>query len=338
MRTIDLRSDTVTLPTPEMRKVMAEAEVGDDVYGEDPSVARLEARTAELLGKESALYFPTGTMANQAALHALTRPGEVLLASRNCHVLRYEGGAAAAFAGLQIEGLGDGGSFEAGDVASRLPPDDAHFSPVSTIAVENTHNDAGGTIFPRAALTGVAELASAHGLRLHLDGARLWNAAAASGISEAEWAAPFDTVSCCLSKGLGAPAGSLVCSTKALRGPLHRARKRLGGAMRQVGVLAAAGLHALDHHRSRLPDDHENARALAAGLRKLGCRTEGEPETNIVMFHPPDAPRFWKTAWQAGVRFGPPSGTRLRAVTHLDVTPEDVGEALGRLEKIGATQ
>jgi threonine aldolase len=331
VRRIDLRSDTVTLPTAAMREVMAAAEVGDDVYGEDPSVTRLEAATAELLGKESALYFPTGTMANQAALHALTRPGEVLLAAADCHVLRYEGGSAAAFAGLQIEGLGASGAFTAAEAAARLPPDDAHFAPVSTIAVENTHNDAGGRIFPHAELARLAELASTYGLKLHLDGARIWNAAAATGISEAEWAAPFDTVSCCLSKGLGAPAGSLVCSSRDLRGPLHRARKRLGGAMRQVGILAAAGLHALEHHRARLMEDHENARRLAAGLRELGCRTEGEPETNIVMFHPDDAPRFWKSAWERGVSFNPPSGGRLRAVTHLGVTPEDVTEALTRL-------
>jgi threonine aldolase len=334
MDRLDFRSDTVTLPTPAMRKVMAAAEVGDDVYGEDPSVARLEAYTAELLGKESALYFPTGTMANQAALHALTRPGEVLLAATDCHVLRYEGGAAAAFAGLQIEGLGKNGAFTAADVAGRLPPDDAHFAPVSTVAVENTHNDAGGRVFPRADLEELATLARESGLQLHLDGARIWNATAATGISEADWASPFDTVSCCLSKGLGAPAGSLVCSSHELRGPLHRARKRLGGAMRQVGILAAAGLHALENHRARLPDDHENACRLAAGLRELGCRTEGDPETNIIMFHPTNAPRFWKGAWERGVRFGPPSGTRLRAVTHLGVTREDVTEALERLGKL----
>ena len=334
MKRIDLRSDTVTLPTPAMRKVMAEAEVGDDVYGEDPSVACLEAYTAELLGKESALYFPTGTMANQAAMQALTRPGEVLLAAANCHVLRYEGGAAAALAGLQIEGLGASGAFTAEDVAARLPPDDAHFAPVSTIAVENTHNDAGGRVFPQAELKQLAELAARHGLNLHLDGARIWNAAAATGISAADWAAPFDTVACCLSKGLGAPAGSLVCSSQALRKPLHRARKQLGGAMRQVGILAAAGLYALENHRERLPDDHENARRLAEGLRELGCRTEGDPETNIVMFHPADAARFWKGAWERGVLFGPPFGTRLRAVTHLGVTPEDVTEALDRLRSL----
>jgi threonine aldolase len=334
MRRIDLRSDTVTLPTPAMREVMATAEVGDDVYGEDPSVARLEARVSELLGKESALFFPTGTMANQAALHALTRPGEVLLASADCHVLRYEGGAAAAFAGLQIEPLGAGGRFTAEDVARRLPPNDAHFAPVSTIAVENTHNDAGGRIFPQDELAPLAELARFHGLNLHLDGARIWNAAAASGVPEASWAAPFDTVSCCLSKGLGAPAGSLVCSSTELRAPLHRARKRLGGAMRQVGILAAAGLHALEHHRERLSADHENAARLAAGLRLLGCRVEGEPETNILMFHTVDAARFWKEAWENGVLFNPPSGSRLRAVTHLDVTPEDVTDALERLRKL----
>ncbi len=331
METIDFRSDTVTLPTPAMRDAMARAELGDDVYGEDPTVNRLEARAAERLGKESALFFPSGTMANQASLHVLTRPGDVLLAAADCHILRYESGAAAALAGLQIQTLGSDGRFAAEDVRSALQPADPHLAPVRAVAIENTHNDAGGKVFPFEELERIAGLARERELRLHLDGARLWNAVVATGIAAERWAAPFETVSFCLSKGLGAPVGSVVCSSAALREPLRRIRKMLGGGMRQAGVLAAAGLHALDHHVERLREDHANAARLAAGLEALGLRVEGKPETNIVMFHAPRALAFWRAAWEQRVRFNPPSGTRLRAVTHLDVGTEDVDDALDRL-------
>ena len=331
MKPIDLRSDTVTLPTEGMREAMARAELGDDVYGEDPTVNRLEARAAELLGKEAALFFPSGTMANQASLHVLTRPGDVVLAAQDCHILRYESGAAAALAGLQIQVLGSGGRFGAEDVRGALPPPDNHFAQVRVVAVENTHNDAGGKVFPFEELERIAALARERELRLHLDGARLMNAVVASGIAAATWAAPFDTVSICLSKGLGAPVGSVVASSRALYPELRRVRKRLGGGMRQVGGLAAAGLYALEHHVERLRDDHANAARLAAGLEALGLRVEGKPETNIVMFHVPEALAFWKAAAAKGVRLNPPSGTRLRAVTHLDVASADVETALGRV-------
>jgi threonine aldolase len=315
-----------------MREAMLAAELGDDVYGEDPTVRALEARAAELLGKEAALFFPSGTMANQASLHALTRPGDVVLAAKDCHVLRYESGAAAALAGLQIQVLGAGGVFTAEDVAAALPPVDPHFAPVRVLAIENTHNDAGGRVFPFAEQERIAALARERGLHLHLDGARLWNAAAASGIPEARWAEPFDTVSVCLSKGLGAPVGSLVACAAALREPLRRIRKRLGGGMRQAGVLAAAGLFALDRQRARLAEDHANAVQLARGLRKLGHHVEADPETNIVMFHAADPLAFWRAAADRKVRFNAPSGTRVRAVTHLDVDAAGIEEALARLE------
>jgi threonine aldolase len=315
-----------------MREAMLAAELGDDVYGEDPTVRALEARAAELLGKEAALFFPSGTMANQASLHALTRPGDVVLAAKDCHVLRYESGAAAALAGLQIQVLGAGGVFTAEDVAAALPPVDPHFAPVRVVAIENTHNDAGGRVFPFAEQERIAALARERGLHLHLDGARLWNAAAASGIPEARWAEPFDTVSVCLSKGLGAPVGSLVACAAALREPLRRIRKRLGGGMRQAGVLAAAGLFALDRQRARLAEDHANAVQLARGLRKLGHHVEADPETNIVMFHAADPLAFWRAAADRKVRFNAPSGTRVRAVTHLDVDAAGIEEALARLE------
>jgi threonine aldolase len=330
---IDLRSDTVTKPTPAMREAMAKAAVGDDVYGEDPSVNALQERVAALLGKQAALFFPSGTMANQASLRVHTRPGDVVLASRDCHVLKYEGGAAAALSGLHIQTLGEEGWFDGDALRAALPPRDPHFAPVALVALENTHNVAGGKIFPEAALASVIAAARSAGLALHLDGARLWNAAVASGRALAELAAPFDTVSVCLSKGLGAPVGSLVASSQALAGALRRVRKQLGGGMRQAGVLAAAGLHALDNHVERLRDDHANAARLAAGLAALGFRVNA-PETNIVLFETPDAARFAAAARERGVLVGARDARWLRAVTHLDVSQGGIDEALARLRGI----
>ena len=210
MKVIDLRSDTVTQPTAAMREAMMAAEVGDDVYGEDPTVNRLQEHAAELLGKEAALFFPSGTMANQTAIHSLTRRGDVVLASRNCHILKYESGAASALSGVQIKTIGAEGIFDATDVRENMHPDEQHFAPTTVVAVENTHNMAGGRVFPAELLEGVVRVARDAGLRLHLDGARLFNAAVASGTDPARLAEPFDTVSICLSKGLGAPVGSLV--------------------------------------------------------------------------------------------------------------------------------
>jgi threonine aldolase len=330
MPTIDLRSDTVTKPTPAMREAMAKAAVGDDVYGEDPSVNALQERVAALLGKEAALFFPSGTMANQASLRVHTRPGEIVLASRDCHILKYEGGAAAALSGLHIHTLGGGGVFDAAELRAALPPNDPHFAPATLVAIENTHNVAGGTIFPADVLMRVVAAARDAKLALHLDGARLWNAAVASGRTPAELAAPFDTVSVCLSKGLGAPVGSLVAASQALVARLGRVRKQLGGGMRQAGVLAAAGLYAIEHHLGRLRDDHANARKLALGLAALGFETS-TPETNIVLFRTEDALRFSREARERGVLVGPRDAVWLRAVTHLDVSADDVDDALARL-------
>lgn len=331
METIDLRSDTVTRPTPAMREAMARAEVGDDVFGEDPTVRRLEEAVAERLGKETALFFPTGTMANQASLRLLTRPGDVVLAGADCHVLRYESGAAAAFSGVQIETLGAGGLFEASDLEAAIPPSEYHRAPASVVALENTHNHAGGRIFPVAAIKGIAETARARGLALHLDGARLWNAAVATGVPPATWAEPFDTVSVCLSKGLGAPLGSLVATSAAHHPELRRIRKMLGGGMRQVGIVAAGGLHALEHHVERLAEDHANARRLAAGLERLGVPVERAPETNIVMFEAPGSGRFHRACTERGVWTIPFSPTRIRAVTHLEVSSTQIDAALERI-------
>jgi threonine aldolase len=333
LKVIDLRSDTVTKPGPAMRRAMAEAEVGDDVYGEDPTVRRLEELAARRLGKEAALFVASGTMANQASLRVHTQPGDLVLAAADAHVLLYEGGAASALAGVQIRTLGSHGVFDAADLRAAVTPSDAHYPPTTLVCVENTHNRAGGRVFPFELLREVTAAARERGLRLHLDGARLFNAEAASGIPAADWAEPFDTVAFCLSKGLGAPVGSLVCADRETIRRVHRIRKQMGGGMRQAGILAAAGLYALEHHVARLADDHANARRLAAGLEKLGLVVEPAPETNIVLFRVPDADSFRREARARGVLVGGIDASRLRAVTHLDVGREGVEEALGRIEE-----
>jgi threonine aldolase len=331
MKTIDLRSDTVTRPTAAMRAAMAAAEVGDDVYGEDPTVNRLQALAAERLGMEAAIFLPSGTMANQAALAALTRHGDAVLTSTDCHILRHESGAAAALSGLQLLPIGSGGFFSAADLRQALPPPDHHFAPVTTIAVENTHNLSGGRVFPFADLRELIAAAGERRLKVHLDGARLWNAVVASGIAARQWAEGVDTVSFCLSKGLGAPVGSLVCGSAAVIDRVHRVRKMLGGGMRQAGILAAAGLHALKHHVERLADDHRNAERLARGLTAVGFRVEPWPETNIVRFRVADAGHLAGALRERGVLVSALDGRTLRAVTHLDAAAEDIDDVLGRI-------
>ncbi len=282
---VDLRSDTVTKPTPEMRRAMAEAEVGDDVLGDDPTVIRLQERVAELLGKEAACFMPSGTMANQSAIRAQTEPGDEILAHPDSHIIHYETGAPAALSGCMIRPVpGERGQYSAADL-ERLIRDESVHSPRSRLViVENTHNRGGGSVWPMERVTEVAGVARRAGLRLHLDGARLWNACAASGHEPRDYARHFDTVSTCFSKALGAPAGSTVSGDRATITRVHRIRKMLGGAMRQSGVLAAAALHALDHHRDRLPEDHANAKFIAEGLAQIkGLSVKpGEVETNIV--------------------------------------------------------
>jgi threonine aldolase len=334
-RPIDLRSDTVTQPTPAMREAIAKAPVGDDVYGEDPTVDALQRRAAQLLGVEAALFVPSGTMGNQAALRTLTRPGDVVLASENAHLLRYEAGAPAALWGVHVKTIGRDGLFDAGDVRqAAVAARDSHVAPTTVLAFENTHNFAGGRIFPLDALRGAASAARELGLRLHLDGARLFNAVVATGVPAAEWAAPFDTVSFCLSKGLGAPVGSLVCGSAAQIREVHRARKLLGGGMRQAGLLAAAGLYALDHHVERLALDHANARRFAAGLCALGIAVRPAPETNMVMFDVDDAAAFARGLAERALRINMIAPGRFRAVTHLDVGESDIDEALARIKEI----
>ncbi len=339
MDPIDLRSDTVTRPGPAMRQAMASAEVGDDVYGEDPTVNRLEARAATLLGKDAALFVPSGTMANQIAIRALTRPGDVLLAAHDAHVLRYESGAAAALWGVQIQTIGSNGFFDERALRAAIPYRDVHLAPATVIAIENTHNVSGGRVWPCDQLDAVARAAHERGLRVHIDGARIFNAACAAGTDVARIARSADTVAFCLSKGLGAPVGSLVCCDADRIGELRRIRKMLGGGMRQAGILAAAGLHALDHHVERLQEDHDNARTLAEGLAACGLELPQLPETNLVLFdvpagrfaNVPDAATFARVAREHDLLIDPIDRRRLRAVTHLDATAERIADALDRV-------
>ena len=324
---IDLRSDTVTRPTDAMRAAMAAAPVGDDQYGEDPSTNRLQARCAELLGKEAALWLPTGTMANQVALRTLTRPGDEVIASRESHAAWHEVGGAAANAGVQITEIGRGGVFSAEELRTAVKPRNFAIFPTTTLVeVENTHNRAGGVVVPQAEVLRICQAASELGLASFLDGARLWNASAASGLAVGELAAPFELVAVAFSKGLGAPGGSLLAGSKAVIALADRHRRRMGGAMRQNGIFSAAALHALDHHLARLPEDHVNARRLAERVKQatdvqLDLATV---QTNIVVFHLPascavDAPTLCALARERGVlvnAFGPRT---VRAVTHLDV-------------------
>jgi threonine aldolase len=323
---IDLRSDTVTRPTPAMRAAIAAAPVGDDQFGEDPTVNGLQERVAALLGKESALWVPTGTMANQVALRVLTRPGDHVIVSRESHAVSSETGGAAANAGVQFTEIGSRGVFtEAELLGARTSRGHIVSPPTTLVEVENTHNRAGGVIFPQEEAERIGAAARRHDIATFLDGARLWNAAVASSRPPAELAAPFDLVSVALSKGLGAPGGSLLAGPREIVERAIRHRRMLGGAMRQVGIFAAAGLYALDHHVERLVEDHANARLIARRLVEspqivLDLATV---QTNIVIFHlaagAPEASAIVAAARERGVlvfAFGPRT---IRAVTHLDV-------------------
>jgi threonine aldolase len=341
MERIDLRSDTVTLPSLAMRQAMAAAAVGDDQYGEDPSVNRLQERLAELLGKEAALFVPSGTMANQIALKILTRPGDDVVVGDEAHIVWHESGAAAANSGVQFTVVGQGGLFTAADLRAACKPS-GHivFPPTTLVAIENTHNRGGGVVFPQAEAVAICETARELGLASYLDGARLFNAAAASGHSLAELAAPFDFVSVALSKGLGCPVGSLIAGRYAGIVRARRARRMFGGAMRQSGILAAAGLYALDNNFSRLVDDHANARLLAerlAGLRGVHLDL-ATVQSNIVIFRmeesAPDAATIVARAEEAGVRVSAFGERTVRAVTHLDVSREQCRRAADLLAAV----
>ena len=328
---IDLRSDTVTRPTPAMRAAMAAAEVGDDVFADDPTVNALQERIAALLGKEAALFVPTGTQSNLCGLMAHCGRGDEYLAGQMAHTYRWEGGGAAVLGSIQPQPLAQAadGTIALAEIEAAIKPDDAHFARTRLLALENTW---GGKVLPQTYVQQAADLAHARGLATHLDGARLFNAAVASGgdarVSARQLAEPFDTVSVCFSKGLGAPVGSALCGPKELIARAHRVRKMLGGGMRQAGVLAAAVLHALDHHIDRLAEDHANARRLAEGLQGLpGVQCE-MPQTNIVFVDvaPDRAHGVVDRARAQGVLC---TGLyRLRLVTHLDVSRPDVDRAI----------
>jgi threonine aldolase len=338
---IDLRSDTVTRPSPGMRRAMAEAPVGDDQYGEDPSVNRLQERIAELLGKEAALFVPSGTMANQIGLKLLTSPGDDVVVGEEPHIIWHEAGAAAANSGIQFTTVGKGGLFTAADFrAAYKPPGHIVYPPTTVVAVENTHNRGGGVVFPEADAIAIAAAARELGVGSYLDGARLFNAAAASGRSLGELAAPFDVVSVALSKGLGCPVGSLVAGDRATIARAVRVRRMFGGAMRRSGILAAAGLYALDHNMARLSDDHANARLLAERLAGLGAveLDLATVQSNIVIFRlrpgAPDAAAIVARAKEVGVLVSAFAARTVRAVTHLDVDTEQCRRAAERLAAV----
>lgn len=329
MQLIDLRSDTVTRPSDGMREAIARAEVGDDVYREDPTVIRLQEMAAERLGKEAALFVPSGTMGNQISLRAHTQPGDAVIASADAHIWLAEAGAAAAISGLQLSPVGEDGFFSGEDVRRAVFPDDQHFPVTRLVCVENTHNRSGGRVFPLDRLNDVCAAARELGLALHLDGARIFNAEVATGVTAAEWARPFDSVSFCLSKGLGAPVGSLVVGSRAFIARAHRLRKMFGGGMRQVGLLAVAGIYALERNVKRLEEDHVNARRLADGLRRVsGLDLVSEPETNMVLFRPSDPATFPARARERGLLVQGGAPGVIRAVTHLDVSGADIDAAV----------
>ena len=341
MDRIDLRSDTVTLPSPGMRQAMAAAPVGDDQYGEDPSVNRLQEEIADLLGKEAALFVPSGTMANQIGLKILTRPGDEVMVGDEAHIVWHESGAGAANSGVQFTVVGRGGVFTAADLrAAYKPPGHIVFPPTSLVAIENTHNRGGGVVFPQHEAVAVCDTARELGLASYLDGARLFNAAAAGGRSLVELAAPFDIVSVALSKGLGCPVGSLIAGRRDDISRARRARRMFGGAMRQSGILAAAGLYALEHNLARLAEDHANARLLAerlVGLRSVGLDL-ATVQSNIVIFRmeqgAPDAAAIVAGAQETGVLVSAFGVRIVRAVTHLDVTRDQCRHAADLLAEI----
>lgn len=341
---IDLRSDTVTRPTPAMREAMLRAEVGDDVIDIDPTVQALQDRTAELLGKEAAIFMPSGTMTNQIALRVHCAPGDEFLCDAECHIYNYEQGAFAQLSGLVARTIqGDQGVLRLEHVEGKVRPDNEHMVRSRLLCLENTHNRGSGKIIPQSDVIAVCTWAHAQGLQTHLDGARLFNASVASGLSVRDLSASFDSVSVCFSKGLGAPVGSCLAGTKAFVAKARRARKLFGGGMRQSGILAAAALHALEHHVQRLEIDHQHAKQLAQAVRSSPFLQVmgGEPETNIVIFHVATnwgtATKFAEALARAGVRAMAFSPTSIRLVTHLDVDTQDIEMACQAIRDVASS-
>jgi threonine aldolase len=331
---IDLRSDTVTRPSTDMRSAIAAAPVGDDQYGDDPTVNALQERVAAMLGQEAALWLPSGTMANQVALRTLTRPGDDVIVSREAHAVWHETGGSAANAGVQLTEIGGKGVFDVDEFLSAIKPHDHPIYPPTTLVeIENTHNRAGGVVFPQDDVVRICVAARERHIRSYLDGARIWNVAAATGRSLRELAAPFDLIGVSLSKGLGAPGGSLLAGSRAIVTQAVRHRRMLGGAMRQVGIFAAAGIYALDNNLARLTEDHANARLIADRLatsRRIAI-DHATVQTNILVFGlapgAPDATALVASARERGVLLNALGPRTVRAVTHLDVSRDQCRQA-----------
>jgi len=338
MQTIDLRSDTVTKPTRAMRQAMFDAEVGDDVFNEDPTVLRLQDEVATLLGKEAGLFVPSGVMGNQLALKIHTHAGDEVILERSCHIYNYESGAPGLLSGVQLNVVdGSRGILTAAQVKAAIRPGHYWEPQPRLVCLENTVNKPGGVVYPMQNILAIEAVVRESGLAYHLDGARIWNASAATGIKEATYAAPFDTVSVCLSKGLGAPVGSVLAGSHALIEAAHRYRKLFGGGMRQVGMLAAAGLYALEHHRPHLVDDHEKAKHLALALANLPA-FDLDPdlvETNIVIFdvRAGNAAPVLATLAEEGVLMVPFGPATIRATTHRDLSMADLDAAIRILRR-----
>lgn len=332
---IDLRSDTVTKPSDAMRKAMARAEVGDDVYGEDPTVNRLQDLAAAMLGKKAALFVPSGTMANQLSIRIQTQPGQEVIVESRSHIIRYEQGAAGALSGVQLHWvIGERGIMTAEQIEAAIRPKDPYSIRTALICLENTHNAGGGTIYPLSTIERIRAVAVRHSIPMHLDGARLFNAVAATTLPAASYAQNFETVSVCLSKGLGAPVGSLIITNdSALIEKARRFRRMYGGAMRQAGILAAAGIYALEHNIGRLKEDHDNAKRLARKLQQIPSVSINlqHVDTNIVIFdvvnHRLSPAALVAALKQEGVLINAIGGSSFRAVTHLDVSAKQIDEA-----------
>lgn len=332
---IDLRSDTVTRPSPAMRQAIANAEVGDDVFGDDPTVNRLQERMAGLLGQETALFVPSGSMANQVCIRAVTEPGDEIILDVNTHSYNYEAAAPAALSGCSVRVIhGQRGVFTARDVEAAVRPQGAHFPRSRLVIIENTNNRGGGTIWPLTTVAEVAASARRHGLHVHLDGARLLNACVATGLKPTDYTQHADSVSLCFSKGLGAPVGSIVAGPRPFIVRAHRFRKMFGGGMRQAGILAAAALYAIEHNVERLAEDHANARLLAEGLAAIpGIRLDPRTvQTNIVIFELdescPPAADLAERLRARGVGVLATGPRQIRAVTHLDVSRAQIEQAI----------
>lgn len=337
---IDLRSDTVTRPSEAMRKAMYNAEVGDDVFKEDPTVNKLEQFAADLLGKEAALYVSSGVMGNQICLNVLTNPGDEVICERDAHIFNYESGSPAALSGVQLNPIdGKYGIITVEQVEPFIRPSSAYYMPkTKVIEIENTHNRAGGTIWPIENIISMKGLAKKYNLYFHLDGARIWNASVAAGISVKEYASHFDSISCCLSKGLGAPVGSIIAGSKDFIKEAYRIRKAWGGGMRQAGIIAAAGLYALQNNIDRLKDDHEKAKFLA---ERINANPNLEidmkaVQTNILLFHPKNisVEEGIKKSKDKGLLLSIGKVDLIRAIAHLDVSFDDVKKAADIIDEV----